>query len=33
VIVDGRQVGEVIFVDGVEHRLVREAELLAVVES
>lgn len=33
VIVDGRQIGEVVFVEGVECRIVREAELLAVVEE
>jgi len=33
VIVDGRRVGEVVYVDGVEMRIVRECELLAVVES
>ena len=33
VIVDGRQVGEVIYLDGVEHRIVRENELLGVVED
>ncbi len=33
VIVDGKNRGERIWVNGIEHRLVREAELLAVLEN
>jgi co-chaperonin GroES (HSP10) len=33
VIADGRMVGELLYIDGVEHRMVRLAELLAVVED
>ena len=33
VIADGRKVGELLYVNGLEHRMVRENELLAVVES
>lgn len=31
VIADGQQPGELVYVNGVEHRMVREAELLAVL--
>jgi co-chaperonin GroES (HSP10) len=33
VIADGQQPGELVYVNGVEHRMVREAELLAVLEA
>lgn len=32
VLIDGRLAGERVYLDGVEHRVVREAEILAVVE-
>ncbi len=33
VIVDNKRCGELVYVNGIEHRIVREAELLAVVEE
>lgn len=33
VLLDGRLAGEQVWLDGVEHRVVREAEILAVVDA
>lgn len=33
VIVDSPKCGEIVYVNGIEHRIVREAELLAVLEE